>query len=96
MNTFTTMDEQYKQVSQGINAKLQVVCVHVGVLRVPGDKNGGYLSPPRTVNDLPLLNAFMRNQLPYIKQQGWAEYTPPAKPTTKRTSRAKAPVKTEE
>lgn len=90
------MEEQYRAVSTGINAKLQVVCEHVGILRVPGDKNGGYLTPPRTVNGLPLLNRFMRKQLPYITQQGWEPYNPPAKPTTKKTSRAKAPAKTEE
>lgn len=96
MDTFTTMDEQYMKVSAGINAKLQVVCVHVGTLRVPGDKNGGYITPPRKANGLPLLNVFMRKNLPYITQQGWEPYNPPAKPTTKKTSRTKTPIKTEE
>lgn len=70
--------DEYTYLAAGINPNKQVVCIHRGKVNAEGAPVVAPRIDPET--GLPVLNVFLKTQLPDVLLEGWEVFTPPPTP----------------
>lgn len=73
-----SLAEQYEILADTIDPRKQAICIHRGKVNAEGAPVVAPRVDPET--GLPLLNVFLRSQLPDVLMEGWEVFAPPAIP----------------